>query len=167
MRFRNKILIIDYSKNQRALQQLIDAYATEKNIVRIQIVDKKEHLLAQSISVGTEKHYAKNNVTQESNLIIIKKPISPVAIEVQDYEQEVKPAFNLTNTPESIGFVIITGTSRFAQQQKLLLLFQGLVFTLRIAKFYRFTPVETSLFPVLRLVVEIAPLLIVICIFRI
>ncbi len=118
------------SKNQRALQQLIDAYATEKNIVRIQIVDKKEHLLAQSISAGMDKHYAKNNITQENNLIIIKKPISPVAIEVQDYEQEVKPAFDLAKTPESIGFVIITGTSRFAQQQKLLLLFQGIVFTL-------------------------------------
>jgi diguanylate cyclase (GGDEF)-like protein/PAS domain S-box-containing protein len=118
------------TQNHQALQKLISAYASGKNIVRIEIFGKKDQLLAHTIHHAAEKQNGADTVTQESQLIIIKKPISAVTIEMQDYEREVEPVVRTQPPAEPIGFVVITGTSRYAQSQKLFLLIQGVTFTL-------------------------------------
>lgn len=115
------------SKNTKALQKVLSAYSNEKNIVRIQIYDNQGNLVTEWSNTTPQPVESAHAFPQENNLIIIKKPIYSIPLEIQDYEHGSISPGNTSKMP--IGYVTLTGTTQYADNIKTHAITQGLVIT--------------------------------------
>jgi len=116
------------TKNQRSIQQLLSAYANEKNIVRIQVTDNHGNLISEWSNRQIAPEHTSHTTLQEKDLIIIKKPIMPVPLEIQDFEPGTQQHAAQRISPT--GFVVLTGTTEIAHALKVQSVLQGMILTL-------------------------------------
>lgn len=115
------------SRNQRALQQLIAAYATTRDILRIQVIDKHGNHLAEHINNTAPGPVTQHGTTHETDLIIVKKAVIPAPALIHDIIPEDQP--NLIPDSDPVGYIIVTGTQQHADTKKFSAILQSILLT--------------------------------------
>ncbi len=116
------------AKNIQSLDKSIAVYGNEKSIIRIQILDKHNKLISEW-SRQSDKNTTDPTVTyQDDNITVIKKPIHTITLVISDFEQGAIKNQEPTTSPS--GYVVLTGTSEFANDVKVQSILQGAMLTL-------------------------------------
>ncbi len=107
-----------FSGNTELISPLINSVIKNKSVLRVQIVDKNNHLIFDTTkhkSIAREKPSLLKDFLEKDRQLVFTEPVIPAQVYVGDYED----ATSALNEASKLGDVIVTLTTRYATEEKI------------------------------------------------